>query len=181
MTTEELISHIRVIPDFPVKGIMFQDVTTLFKDPACLAELSDRIYELYKDKGITKVVGIESRGFVLGAIVAARLGAGFVPARKPGRLPAEKVVEVYEKEYGTDSVEIHTGAIDGNDVVLVHDDLLATGGTFGAAYRLVNRFSPEKVYLNCIVNLIDCPRREVYPDNVPVTSIIEICEHPENV
>lgn len=177
MTTEELISNIRVIPDFPSEGIMFQDVTTLFKNPACLQELSDRLYELYKDKGITKVVGIESRGFVLGAILAVRLGAGFVPARKPGKLPAEKITETYEKEYGTDSVEIHTGAIDENDIVLIHDDLLATGGTFGAAYKLVGHFNPSAIYLNCIVNLTDCPRRDVFPTDVPITSILEIVEH----
>lgn len=177
MTTEELISNIRVIPDFPSEGIMFQDVTTLFKNHACLQELSDRLYELYKDKGITKVVGIESRGFVLGAILAVRLGAGFVPARKPGKLPAEKVTETYEKEYGTDSVEIHTGAIDESDVVLIHDDLLATGGTFGAAYKLVGRFNPSAIYLNCIVNLTDCPRRDVFPSGVPITSILEVVEH----
>lgn len=176
MTTEELISHIRVIPDFPVQGINFQDVTTLFKDPACLAELSDRIYEIYKDKGITKVVGIESRGFVLGSILAVRLGAGFVPARKPGKLPADKLTEVYAKEYGTDSVEIHTGTIDENDVVLVHDDLLATGGSLGAAYRLVQKFNPAKVYMNCIIDLVDCPRREVFPEHVPFTSVIAIKE-----
>lgn len=177
MTTEQLISHIRVIPDFPIKGIMFQDVTTLFKNAECLQELSDRLYELYKDKGITKVVGIESRGFVLGAILATRLGAGFVPARKPGKLPADKVVEVYSKEYGTDSVEIHTGAISENDVVLVHDDLLATGGSIGAAYRLVSKFNPSKVYMNCIIDLTDCPRREVFPKDVEFTSIIAIKEH----
>ena len=134
MTTEELISGIRVIPDFPTKGIMFQDVTTLFKDPDCLSELSDRIYDLYKDKGITKVVGIESRGFVLGAIVASRLGAGFVPARKPGKLPAEKFTVEFAKEY-------------------------ATGGSFAAANDLVRMFNPAKVYLNCIINLKDCSRR----------------------
>lgn len=156
---------------------MFQDVTTLFKDPECLRELSDRIYELYKDKGITKVVGIESRGFVLGAILATRLGAGFVPARKPGKLPADKVTEVYFKEYGSDSVEIHTGAISEGDVVLVHDDLLATGGSLGAAYRLVGRFNPSKVYMNCIIDLTDCPRRVVFPTEVPFTSIIAIKEH----
>lgn len=177
MTTEQLISHIRVIPDFPIKGIMFQDVTTLFKDAECLQELSDRIYDLYRNKGITKVVGIESRGFVLGAILATRLGAGFVPARKPGKLPADKVVEVYSKEYGTDSVEIHTGAISEDDVVLVHDDLLATGGSLGAAYRLVEKFHPAKVYMNCIIDLTDCPRREVFPQDVEFSSIIAIKEH----
>ena len=151
MTTEELISRIRVIPDFPTKGIMFQDVTTLFKDPDCLSELSDRIYDLYKDKGITKVVGIESRGFVLGAIVASRLGAGFVPARKPGKLPAEKFTAEFAKEY-------------------------ATGGSFAAANDLVRMFNPAKVYLNCIINLKDCPRRPNYPADLDLTSIIEINE-----
>ena len=113
----------------------------------------------------------------LGAILAVRLGAGFVPARKPGKLPAEKVTEVYFKEYGTDSVEIHTGAISSDDVVLVHDDLLATGGSIGAAFRLVSKFNPAKVYMNCIIDLTDCPRRDVFPTDVPFTSIIAIKEH----
>lgn len=176
MTTEELISRIRVIPDFPTKGIMFQDVTTLFKDPDCLSELSDRIYDIYKDKGITKVVGIESRGFVLGAIVASRLGAGFVPARKPGKLPAEKFTVEFAKEYGTDAIEMHTGTISPDDVVLIHDDLVATGGSFAAANDLVRMFNPAKVYLNCIINLKDCPRRPNYPADLDLTSIIEINE-----
>lgn len=177
MTTEQLIENIRVIPDFPIKGIMFQDVTTLFKNPKCLAEMSDRLYEMYKDKGITKVIGIESRGFVMGAILAVRLGAGFVPARKPGKLPGEMVSESFDKEYGKDSVEIHVGAIDENDVVLIHDDLLATGGTFGAAYRLAQRFNPRKIYLNCLIDLIDCPRRDSYPKEAEVDSLLQIVEH----
>ena len=115
--------------------------------------MSDELYELYKDKGITKVVGIESRGFVMGAILAQRLGAGFVMCRKPGKLPAETKKMSYMKEYGEDTIEIHTDAIDGNDVVLLHDDLLATGGSMAAAYRLVKEFRPKKTYINFLIEL----------------------------
>lgn len=177
MTTEELISHIRVIPDYPIKGIMFQDVTTLFMNAECLKEISDRIYDLYKDKGITKVVGIESRGFVIGSILAERLGAGFVLARKPGHLPSTKFKESYSKEYGDDAMEIHTDAITEKDVVLIHDDILATGGSIGAVYNLVEKFKPEKQYMNCIIDLIDCPRRDVFPKHIEFSSIIAIREH----
>ena len=114
MSKETLKKSIREIPDFPIPGILFYDVTTLFKDPAALQELSDTMYEMYKDKGITKVVGIESRGFIMGPILATRLGAGFVPIRKPGKLPAETIEESYEKEYGKDTVQMHKDAIDEN-------------------------------------------------------------------
>lgn len=177
MTTEELISHIRVIPDYPIKGIMFQDVTTLFMNPGCLKEISDRIYEMYKDKGITKVVGIESRGFVIGSILADRLGAGFVLARKPGHLPSRKYTESYSKEYGDDAMEIHADAINENDVVLIHDDILATGGSIGAVSNLVGKFNPVKQYMNCIIDLTDCPRRDVFPKHIDFTSVIAIKEH----
>lgn len=100
MSKETLAKSIREIPDFPIPGILFYDVTTLFKNPVALQELSDTLYEMYKDKGITKVVGIESRGFIMGPILATRLGAGFVPIRKPGKLPAETIEESYNKEYG---------------------------------------------------------------------------------
>ena len=119
MSKETLIKSIREIPDFPIPGILFYDVTTLFKDPWCLQELSNIMFEMYKDKGITKVVGIESRGFIMGGALAARLGAGFVMARKPGKLPAEVVEETYAKEYGTDTIQIHKDAINENDVVLL--------------------------------------------------------------
>ena len=103
MSKETLAKSIREIPDFPIPGILFYDVTTLFKNPSALQELSDTLYEMYKDKGITKVVGIESRGFIMGPILATRLGAGFVPMRKPGKLPAETIEESYDKRYGTDT------------------------------------------------------------------------------
>ena len=131
MRKETLLNNLREIPDFPIPGILFYDVTTLFKNAECLREMIDALYEIYKDKGITKVVGIESRGFILGGALAEKLGAGFVMVRKPGKLPAEVIEETYTKEYGTDTIQIHKDAIDENDVVLLHDDLLATGGTNG--------------------------------------------------
>ena len=176
MTDQQLRAHLRTVPDFPVPGILFFDITTLFQNAECLREMEDRLYELYKDKGITKVVGLESRGFMMGAVLAARLGAGFVMARKMGKLPAEKLVERYEKEYGHDTIEIHVGAIEEGDVVLLHDDLLATGGTIAAAHRLVQKFNPSKVYMNFILNITDCPRLPVYPEDVEMTSLLDVAE-----
>lgn len=178
MTDGELISHIRVVPDFPVKGIMFQDITTLLKDAACLKELLDRLYDHYKDKGITKVIGIESRGYILGAALAARLGAGFVMARKPGKLPAPVISESYAKEYGKDSIEIHTDAISEDDVCLIHDDLLATGGTTAAGLRLVRKFHPRKVYVSFLIDLVDCPRAADYSAGAEVFSVLKVIENP---
>ena len=106
MSVEKLKASLRTVPDFPVKGILFWDVTTMFKDAECLRELEDILYDIYKDKGITKVVGLESRGFVMGPALAIRLGAGFVMARKPGKLPADVLSETYDKEYGHDTIEI---------------------------------------------------------------------------
>lgn len=143
MNNEILMQNLRVIPDFPKKGILFRDVTTLFKNPDSLRIIDDELYEIYKDKGITKVVGIESRGFVMGAVLARRLNAGFVICRKPGKLPADTIKQTYKKEYGEDSIEIHSDAIEPNDVVLIHDDLLATGGTIKAALDLVRKFNPK--------------------------------------
>lgn len=153
MNTELLTKNLRNVPDFPKPGIQFKDVSTLFKNPDCLKEMSDALYELYKDKGITKVVGIESRGFVMGAILAARLGAGFVMCRKPGKLPAETVKATYLKEYGFDTIEIHEDAIRADDVVLIHDDLLATGGSMQAACDLVSRFKPRAIHINFLIEL----------------------------
>ncbi len=176
MTDKELINSLRVVPDFPVKGIQFFDVTTLFKDPRAFEEVVSRICSIYKDKGITKVVGIESRGFIAGAAVASRLGAGFVPIRKPGKLPARTVSESYAKEYGTDTIEIHSDAIEPGDVVLIHDDILATGGTAAAAVSLVSRFGPKAVYANFIIDITDVPRTAPIPADVEVTSILQLSE-----
>jgi len=155
MNNKVLIDNLRCIPDFPKKGINFRDVTTLYKNAECMKIMLDELETIYKDKGITKIVGIESRGFVIGAALAARLGCGFVMARKPGKLPATVIKEYYSKEYGVDTIEMHIDAIDENDVVLIHDDLLATGGTAKAAYKLVQHFNPKKVYINFIIEITD--------------------------
>lgn len=176
MTDKQLTESIRVVPDFPVKGIQFFDVTTLFKDPKAYIEVLDRICDIYKDKGITKVAGIESRGFIVGAAVAARLGAGFVPVRKPGKLPATALRESYQKEYGTDSIEIHADAITSDDVVLIHDDILATGGTASAAVRLIRHFAPKAVYANFIIDITDVPRTAPFPEDVEVSSVLHLSE-----
>ncbi|MBQ8191505.1 MAG: adenine phosphoribosyltransferase [Bacteroidaceae bacterium] len=176
MNKELLLKNLRTVPDFPIPGILFFDVTTLFKDAECLKELEDELYELYKDKGITKVVGIESRGFVMGAVLAARLGAGFIPARKPGKLPAETIQESFAKEYGTDTIEIHKDAITEDDVVLIHDDLLATGGTAKAAYNLVKKFNPKEVLVNFIIEITNLNGREIFAEGVDISALIEVEE-----
>ena len=153
MNNETLIKNLRNVPDFPIPGIQFKDVSTLFKNAECLKIMTDELYDMYKDKGITKVVGIESRGFVVGAALAYKLGAGFVMCRKPGKLPADTRKESYMKEYGKDTIEIHSDALTEDDIVLLHDDLLATGGSMKAAYNLVRQFNPKKVFINFIIEL----------------------------
>ena len=155
MNNPVLLENLRWIPDFPKKGVNFRDVTTLYKDAECMKIMLDEMEELYKDKGITKIVGVESRGFVMAAALAARLGCGVVLARKPGKLPATVIRESFSKEYGVDTIEIHIDAITPDDVVLIHDDLLATGGTAMAAYKLVQYFHPKKTYVNFIVEITD--------------------------
>ena len=155
MNNKVLLENLRCIPDFPKKGINFRDVTTLYKNGECFQIMLNELYELYKDKGITKIVGIESRGFIMGAALAGKLGCGFVMARKPGKLPATVIKESYSKEYGIDTIEMHIDSINENDVVLIHDDLLATGGTAKATWKLVEHFNPKKVYMNFIIEIRD--------------------------
>jgi adenine phosphoribosyltransferase len=168
---ESVKSIVRNIPDFPVPGIQFKDLTTAFKNPEALQVLARAMADLYRDKGVTKVVGIEARGFIGGAILATQLGAGFVPLRKPGKLPADVIQKSYTKEYGTDTIEIHRDAITPDDVVVIHDDLLATGGTMLAAYELVKSMNPKKVYINFICDLEALKGREVFPKDVEITSL----------
>ena len=172
MNKELLLANLREIPDFPIPGILFYDVTTLFKNAECLEEILNSLYELYKDKGITKVVGIESRGFILGAALAVKLNAGFVMARKPGKLPAETIEETYTKEYGVDSIQIHKDAISKDDVVLLHDDLLATGGTMAAAHRLVQKCGAKETFINFIIELEELNGRKAFPEKTEITSLI---------
>lgn len=177
MNNPTLLKNLRVIPDFPIPGIQFQDVTTLFKDAECLQIMKKEICDLYRDKGITKVVGIESRGFMLAGVVASELGAGAVMCRKPGKLPGESIKQSYEKEYGTDTIEIHKDSIDENDVVLIHDDLLATGGSMRAAYELVKKFHPKKIYINFIIELTieGLEGRKVFEDtDAEITTLMVI-------
>ena len=174
MRKELLLANLREIPDFPIPGILFYDVTTLFKNTECLQEMLDTLYETYKDKGITKVVGIESRGFILGGALAARLGAGFIMARKPGKLPAETIEETYAKEYGTDCIQIHKDAINENDVVLLHDDLLATGGTMAATYRLVQKCGAKQAYINFVIELEELNGRKAFPETVEVETLLKL-------
>lgn len=176
MNNPTLLKNLRNIPDFPIPGIQFKDVTTLFKDAECMQIMIDELYELYKDKGITKVVGIESRGFILAPALAIRLGAGFVMCRKPGKLPAETVQESYQKEYGVDTIEIHKDAIDENDVVLLHDDLLATGGSMKATLNLVRKFNPKKVYINFIIELTreGLHGRDIFDKDVEVQTLLTV-------
>lgn len=172
MSREVLIEKIRKVPNFPIPGILFYDVTTLFQDAQSLHILSDDMYEMYKDKGITKVVGIESRGFIMGPILATRLNAGFIPIRKPGKLPADVLEETYDKEYGTDTIQIHADSINENDVIVLHDDLLATGGTMLAACKLVRKMKPKKVYVNFLIELAELDARKLFGDDVEVESLI---------
>ncbi|MFH1866347.1 MAG: adenine phosphoribosyltransferase [Candidatus Eisenbacteria bacterium] len=144
---------IRDVPDFPKPGIVFKDITTLTKDPEGLRTAVDAIAERYADADVDLVVGIESRGFVFGAAVAYKLGVGFVPARKPGKLPSQTVSAEYELEYGTDALEIHRDAIGAGRRVLIVDDLLATGGTAAATAKLVSELGGEIVGIAFLIDL----------------------------
>ena len=166
MNNKVLIDNLRCIPDFPKKGINFRDVTTLYKSAECMKIMVDELYEIYKNKGLTKIVGIESRGFIMAAALAAKLGCGMVMAR---------IKESFSKEYGVDTIEMHIDSIEPNDVVLIHDDLLATGGTAKAAYKLVQHFHPKKVYMNFIIEITDegLHGRDLFKD-IELTTLLTI-------
>jgi len=169
---DDLKKYIRGIKDFPKKGIMFRDITTLLQDPIALKSTLDSLYSYSKDLNIKKVVGIEARGFIFGSLLAEKLNAGFVPIRKPGKLPAEKESATYALEYGTDTIEIHKDAIKLGEKVLLHDDLLATGGTARAAANLIEKLGGEVVQISFIVELLNLEGREKLK-NYDVKSLIQ--------
>jgi adenine phosphoribosyltransferase len=160
---DTLKAQIRSIPDFPKAGILFYDITTLIGDPCGFKATLDALTAPYKDQGITLVVGIESRGFILGAAVADRLGAGFCPIRKPGKLPSKTITESFSLEYGTDAIEIHADAMQKGQRVLIVDDVLATGGTARAAARLVKRLGGELHGLAFLIELVALNGRAQLP------------------
>ena len=149
----DLKKVIRTIPDYPKPGIEFYDITTLMLNATALEFVIDKISQKFSDKKITKVVGLEARGFIIGAAVAVNLSAGFVPIRKKGKLPSKVVSKSYQLEYGTDTIEIHQDAISDKDVVLIHDDVLATGGTAFAAWELIKQFNPKNIYFSFLCDL----------------------------
>ena len=151
--TRDLKAAIRSVPDFPKKGIVFRDITTLLADPEATRDVADSIADRFRSRGIDVVAGIEARGFIFGALVAERLGAAFVPVRKPGKLPYKTVRETYELEYGTDAIEMHVDAIRRGQKVLVVDDLLATGGTMAACCRLAEKLGGVVVGCACVIEL----------------------------
>lgn len=146
-------AYIADIPDYPEPGVVFKDITPLFADPVAMRHIVEDIADHFKDAGVTKVVGPEARGFMIGVPVALELGAGFIPARKPGKLPRETYSVSYELEYGTDTLEIHKDAIQPGDRVLIVDDLIATGGTAAAAGKLVQDVAAELIGYACILEL----------------------------
>ncbi len=152
--------YIRDVPDFPKKGIVFKDITTLLKDKDALKRAVDEMYEIVKGMEIDKVIGVESRGFIFSPLLAYKLNAGFVPVRKPGKLPADVISETYELEYGTDKLEIHKDAIDEEDKVLIVDDLIATGGTAKAVCKMVERLGGEIAGLEFLIELTFLKGRE---------------------
>lgn len=173
ITLDDVKLIIRDVPDFPKQGILFKDITTMLKSPAHFNFLVELLYNHYKDAGLTKIVGIESRGFILGGALAHRLNIGFVPIRKPGKLPADKYSKSYELEYGIDAIEIHKDALSSDDVVLIHDDLLATGGTASAAIDLMKDFDIEKVFANFIIELTFLEGKKKIAEKADVFTLIQ--------
>lgn len=172
MNETDVKKCIREVPNFPKEGILFYDITTALAQPKCLNWFEEGLLAEYKDKGITKILGIESRGFIIAPILANDLHAGFVPVRKPGKLPAKVIAESYEKEYGTDTIEIHADALSSEDIILIHDDLLATGGTMAAAVRLAKKIGVKKIYVNFLVELDGLHGRDVFDKDIEVFSLL---------
>ncbi len=173
ISLNDVIGSIRDVPDFPKKGIIFKDITTALKDPDVFNFMVDETYNYYKDKNITKVVAIESRGFIIGAAVAYKLNAGFIPIRKPGKLPAVTFSKSYSLEYGSDCLEIHQDALQTDDVVLLHDDVLATGGSANAAIELINLLNVKKININFLCELTFLKGRTKISPEYDIFSLIQ--------
>lgn len=167
----QLEDLVRDIPDFPEKGVVFKDITPVLGDPQAFDQLISGMSEPFLDKGITKVAGIEARGFTLATPVADRIGAGFIPLRKPGKLPFQTVKEEYELEYGIDALEVHTDAVFEGEKVLLVDDVIATGGTARAAIQLLHRVGAEVVGLSLFIELVFLGGASKI-DNVPIYALI---------
>ena len=168
----ELEQAVRTIPDFPKPGIQFKDITPILSDPVLLCQAVEALAAPYLDDEITKVIGIEARGFILGAMLAQFLGAGFVPVRKRGKLPYETVAVEYELEYGTDAIEMHVDALEPTDRVLIHDDVIATGGTAAACYRLAQHSGAEVVGYAFLMELGFLQGRRVLKHGLRVHSVL---------
>jgi adenine phosphoribosyltransferase len=169
---QRLIDTIRTVPDFPKPGIAFKDITPVLSDISLMRYAVDELAAPYRNRGITRVLGIEARGFILGAMIADTLNAGFVPIRKPGKLPFSTFTEAYDLEYGTDAVEMHTDAITAADRVLIHDDVIATGGTAVATQRLIERGRATLVGFSFLVELDDLAGRSKLGDLVQIHSLL---------
>lgn len=169
-----LLRAVRTVPDFPETGVQFKDITPILADAELLREAVELLAQPYRNDGITKVIGIEARGFILGSLLALELGAGFIPIRKRGKLPYLTHEESYDLEYGTDVIAMHTDAVSRQDRVLIHDDVIATGGTASAAYRLANHFSADVAGYSFLVELSFLNGREKLNPNVPVHVVLPL-------
>jgi len=169
---KKIKSMIRDVKDFPKKGILFKDITTALKDAETLKLTVDEIYEVFKDENIDYIAGIESRGFIYGMPLAYKLNCGFIPIRKPGKLPCEVISQEYELEYGTDKIEIHKDALKKGDRVLIVDDLLATGGTASAAIKLISQVATP-VGISFVIELKELGGRKKLPKDIKVLSLVE--------
>jgi adenine phosphoribosyltransferase len=172
VTDYDFKALIRDVPNFPEKGVVFKDITPVLADAEALNAAVEGLAAPFADSGVTRVAGIEARGFIFGVPVARRLGVGFVPIRKPGKLPYEVKREEYTLEYGSDLLEIHTDALAAGDRVLIIDDVLATGGTAAAAVRLIRRFQADVAGVAVLIELSFLKGRDLVPDDVPLTKLV---------
>lgn len=170
---ERLRAAVRNIPDFPSPGIQFKDITPILADRSLLTEAVEALAKPYLSSGVTKVAAIEARGFILGSPIARRLDAGFVPIRKKGKLPFRTHCEEYDLEYGTDCVEMHVDAVHEGDIVLIHDDVIATGGTAAASWRLIQEAGAEVAGFSFLVELAFLSGRDLLEDGVPIHSLLQ--------